>query len=105
MGLRLVRGCLPWMCGQFKPIQADDRSFILGCGMRFESRIAHVASSNEVPKSSALGLEVALVVRIGLHADGNLLGDFESVAFESDNLLRIVGEQANGFEAEVHEDL
>ena len=52
-----------------------------------------------------MALEVGLVVRVGDRADRHLLGDREPVALEPEDLLRVVGEDADAGQAEVAEDL
>lgn len=58
-----------------------------------------------VAHADALGFEVSLVVGIGGEGDGELLGDFEAVAFEADDFFGVVGHQADFPDAEVGEDL
>ncbi|MFM1943711.1 MAG: hypothetical protein RI897_2693 [Verrucomicrobiota bacterium] len=53
----------------------------------------------------AFGLEVFFVVGIGFDPDGELFCDGEAVAFEADDFARVIGEEPDGFEAEVGEDL
>ena len=38
-------------------------------------------------------------------AQGDLVGDADAVAFEGDDFFRVVGEDANVFEAEIDQDL
>ena len=46
------------------------------------------------------------MARLGrFYAKGDLVGDADAVAFEGDDLFRMVGEDANVFEAEVDQDL
>ena len=52
-----------------------------------------------------LGLQVPLIVWVGFHANGHLLGDGQPVAFQANDLFWVVREQADVFQAEVHEDL
>lgn len=53
----------------------------------------------------AFGFEVFFVVAVGFDADGDLLGDFEAVAFEADDFFGVVGEEADFVEAKIDEDL
>ena len=59
-------------------------------------RVAHLV---------ALGPQVGLVVGVGCGFDRHLLADREAVALEPDDLLRVVGEDADAGQAEVAEDL
>ena len=58
-----------------------------------------------MPHLRPLGAQVGLVVRVGLDADGHRLDDLEAVAGEADDLLRVVGQQADLPHAEIEEDL
>jgi hypothetical protein len=58
-----------------------------------------------VPQPGALRVQVALVVRVGRVHDRDLLGDRQAVAFEPDDLLRVVGHDPDRAEPEVDEDL
>lgn len=51
------------------------------------------------------GFEIAGVVFVGLLFDGDLLDDFEVMAFESDDLSGVVGHQADFADAEIGDDL
>src|SRR5829696_6111923 len=51
------------------------------------------------------GLEIFRVVRVWPDANGNLFNDFQAITFETDNFFGIIGEKANGFEAEINENL
>jgi hypothetical protein len=52
-----------------------------------------------------LGFEVACVVLVGFLFDGDLLDDFEVMAFESDDFSGVVGHEADFADAEVGDDL
>ena len=58
-----------------------------------------------MPQLVSFGVEVALIVRISLGSNGNLIDDLETVALETDHLFGIVGEQPNLPDAEIVEDL
>src|ERR1043166_5414043 len=61
--------------------------------------------SHQMPELFALGIEISGIVRIGLHADGDLLDDFQAVALQPDDFLGIVREQPDRFYPQVREDL
>ncbi len=61
--------------------------------------------SQQMPHLCPFRLQIPFVVRIRLHANRHLLDDFQSVALQPDDFFRIVGQQPDGFQAEVHEDL
>ena len=44
-------------------------------------------------------------MRIGADANGHLLDDLQAVTFQPDDFLRIIGEQADGLQAKVAQDL
>ena len=52
-----------------------------------------------------LGLEVMLVFLAGFDFNGHALDDFETVAGEADDLLRVIRQKAQFVDAEIHEDL
>jgi len=58
-----------------------------------------------MPHAGAFGFEVFFVVGVRGQADGELLDDFEAVAFEADDFFGVVGEQADAAQAEIAEDL
>jgi hypothetical protein len=51
--------------------------------------------SQHVSHAVFFGVEVATVVVAGAHDDGDAAGDLDAVAFETDDLLGIVGEEAD----------
>src|SRR5215212_7066570 len=53
----------------------------------------------------SLGLQVALVVPVRLHLDGDALGDLQPEAPEAYDLRQVIGEQTDALEVEVFEDL
>ena len=59
----------------------------------------------DVAELVALGPQVAEVVLLRRHLDRHRRGDRQAVALEPDDLARVVGQQADGREAEVGEDL
>lgn len=61
--------------------------------------------SEGVAELAALCFQVTLVVWVGVEAEGELLGDFEAVAVEADDLFGVVGEEADLADSEVVEDL
>ena len=64
-----------------------------------------VGPLHQVAQFLPFGPQVLRVMAVGFDADGDLLDDLESVTFEANNFFRVVGEEADGFEAEVGEDL
>src|SRR5215213_1307315 len=58
-----------------------------------------------VAKALALGPQVLLVVRVGHRLDRQLIADRQPVALEAVDLLRVVGQDANAREAQIHQDL
>lgn len=50
-------------------------------------------------------LQVPSIVAVGGDADGDLLDDFEAIALEADDLLGVIGEEADFSDPEVVEDL
>ena len=58
-----------------------------------------------MPHLLALGAEVLPVVAVGAGFDGKLLGDLQAVTFQADDFLGIVGQQADGFQAQVGQNL
>src|SRR5438128_1406470 len=59
----------------------------------------------EVAHLVALGQEVSPVVLRGRDLDGHALDDLETIAFDADDLLRIVGEDPQTLGAEIDEDV
>src|SRR5438876_8530500 len=59
----------------------------------------------EVAHLVALGQEVSPVVLSGRDLDGHALDDLETIAFDADDLLRVVGEDPQTLGAEIDEDL
>src|SRR3712207_3330043 len=59
----------------------------------------------DVVELLALGLEVAVVVAVGLHLKRHALGDLEPEAPEAHHLRQVVGQEPDALEAEVLEDL
>src|SRR3954453_7321496 len=53
----------------------------------------------------ALGVQVGLVVRVGNGLDRHLVGDREAVALQTEDLLRVVGEDADARQPKIDEDL
>src|SRR5437867_7191577 len=73
-----------------------------GAAASGESRLAR---SEVVAEPLLLRLEVARVVRVGLHLDRQLLDHLEAVALDADQLARVVREQAYLADAQVEQDL
>ncbi len=61
--------------------------------------------ADEVAHLFALGLEVALIGGLAGDLGGDALDDFDAREFEGFDLLRVVGDQANGLDAHLLEDL
>ena len=61
--------------------------------------------ADEVAHLFALGLEVALVGGLGGDLGGDALGDLDAGEFEGFDLVGIVGDEADGVDAELLEDL
>ena len=51
------------------------------------------------------GFQIPAVVFLGRDDDGNPFDDLDAVAVDADDLLRIVGQQPDAFDAEVEQDL
>src|ERR1700749_2738802 len=64
-----------------------------------------VVQWQDMPKLVAFGVQVGLVVLVGLVHDRNLIGYRQSVPGERVDLLRVVGEQADARESQVDKDL
>ena len=60
--------------------------------------------ADQVPHLFVLGLEVALVGGLAGDLGGEALGNFDAGRDECVDLLRIVGDQADSFDAERFED-
>ena len=60
--------------------------------------------ADEVAHLFALGLEVALVGGFAGDLGGDAFGDFDACQFEGFDFFRVVGDEADGVEAEVFED-
>src|SRR5450432_934382 len=63
------------------------------------------SASQQMPQLLPLRFQIPFVVWIGFHFDRHLLDDLQTVALQPDNFFRIVRQQANGFQAEVNENL
>jgi len=61
--------------------------------------------SNQMPQLFPLRLKIFRIVRVRLDANRDLLDNFKAITFEPDDLLRIIGEQANRFDTEIHKNL
>src|SRR4051794_10442912 len=59
----------------------------------------------QVAELVLLGLQVAAVVEVGRDLDGHALDDAQAVAVDADDLLGVVGEDAQLADAQVVEDL
>src|SRR5579859_1584610 len=69
------------------------------------SPVSPTSSLQKVSELVFLRLEVALVVRVGLNADGNALDNLEPEPFQPIDLFRVVGHQTNLAHAKVVQDL
>src|SRR5262245_60611110 len=61
--------------------------------------------SQQMTQFVPLGQQVGHVVPIWFHFDGHLLDDFQPIAFQTDDLFRVVREQPNRLETEIDQNL
>src|SRR3984893_8875933 len=59
----------------------------------------------QMTKLRFLGLEIFFVVRVGWSANWHLLDHFQSVTFQANDFLRVVGQKPELAHAEVEKDL
>ena len=66
------------------------------CPLILEKEMVHL-----VP----LRLQISSIDTIGLYLQGHALHDLETVTFQTDHFARIVGQEANLFNAQIDQDL